>query len=794
VDAVEKLVQLHDAPVASVENLDALYPRGPELIQAPVFTGALVKKLINASKRGDAPGLSGLTVDILRICCYCEVSFADLLATFYNEMLSSGLWPKPFSASRLITIPKSSSPDAVRPIAVSDAITRLFEKGVAAHYRPFLRNAVHPNQVGFMVKDGCAILSRTLSSIVSDAASRKAELHMLQIDIANAFGSAPRCAVFKAAAAVGVDDLTLSCIKRLYDDEVLVAFDKSGPRVVPNHNGVRQGGAWSPELFALVHDVIVRHIEDSDIPRYMIGGSTPAPLIISLADDSTLIAPNSDALTRLWNTFNLRAALINLSVTSSKSKHLHFPEYPLEKELFGVPSSCFGDGFVSVGTPIGSQEFRNSFFHSKAEKTLQLASSVTEHLEPQSALLCTRLCVVSKLTAYLRCFLVDQSVLDDFDSALIFLLLKALDLPIETDHHHLSLPLKDSGLGILSLLESREPAIVASEINRLLEGPFSHLAWSMLIAAPDDYSKLFLAVYSRFGLRLVRENQSIEWVDRAPSKIKIQRDLRMKQLESVRSAFAASLGEYEGMTLKSCACRSASAIFSCLPSASVSLTKNEFRSLLLNRIGSPRLATIAGFFDSEYCPRCRNRLVEGHDRQCPSCVYSLRTQRHNAIVQSLKKMLCQLPGVIVRCEVTKPSEIENRRPDCMVGIPGGPFGMRTFYIDVSIGDLQSRSNRDAALIGRLPDALEKRKSDAYAAWLLDNPGELVPFCFTHVGQIGQRALDFLMIVAKYAKSANVCFDRKFWFARWTCLIAKFTSSMSDLWFKRVSQELSKHCS
>jgi len=154
-------------------------------------------------------------------------------------------------------------------------------------------------------------------------------------------------------------------------------------------------------------------------------------------------------------------------------------------------------------------------------------------------------------------------------------------------------------------------------------------------------------------------------------------------------------------------------------------------------------------------------------------------------------MLVKLPGVFVRCEANRPSETGNRRPDCIVGLPGGPVGLRTFFIDVNIGDLQSDSNRTDALTGDLPARLEARKDAAYADWLRDNPGELIPFCFTHVGQIGDRALHFLDIVADYAKSVKVGFNRKFWLARWTCLIAKLTASMSDLWLKFASNELSK---
>jgi hypothetical protein len=117
-----------------------------------------------------------------------------------------------------------------------------------------------------------------IRQLIKRCREQKKDLHMIFIDLENAYDKVPRNAIWWALRKHKVSTKYINLIKDMYDNVVIsVLTSDRDTNDFPINIGLHQGSALSPYLFALVMDEVTRDIQDG-IPWCML-----------LADDVVLV-------------------------------------------------------------------------------------------------------------------------------------------------------------------------------------------------------------------------------------------------------------------------------------------------------------------------------------------------------------------------------------------------------------------------------------------------------------------------------------------------------------------------
>jgi hypothetical protein len=110
---------------------------------------------------------------------------------------------------------------------------------------------------------------------------QKKDLHMVFIDLENAYDKVTRNVMWWALQKYKVSTKYIALIKDMYDDVVTsVRTSDEGTNDFLINIGLHQGSALSPYLFALVIDEVTRDIQGG-VPWYMLFGDD-----VALVDES----------------------------------------------------------------------------------------------------------------------------------------------------------------------------------------------------------------------------------------------------------------------------------------------------------------------------------------------------------------------------------------------------------------------------------------------------------------------------------------------------------------------------
>ena len=287
-----------------------------------------VRWALRVSSKGKAPGLTGLTNDIL----FHASDYAIIpLANFMTTVLQTGIIPQDCLNALVLSIPKTDAPTNIletRPIALTECILKLLTKIITARISAVWQEhgTITQHQYASLPGMGVDTPLQITRCIFEEAAEERRtlgkkharHLHVLYVDYSKAFDSCETWLLESAMRRMGVPETTIALFADL-DSNTQNALKTEGGKTASFHpeRGAWQGETCSPLRFVAILQILLDQLAKTKKGWRMSTGDT----IFGHAymDDCFLVAEDNESLQELADILSQFCAAIGLKLNAGKS-------------------------------------------------------------------------------------------------------------------------------------------------------------------------------------------------------------------------------------------------------------------------------------------------------------------------------------------------------------------------------------------------------------------------------------------------------------------------------------------
>ena len=271
---------------------------------------AEVRTAISRMKKNKAAGPDNIVIEMINAL---EEFGIEKLTEIINEIYEKGEIPTDLSRSIFIALPKR--PRAIecelhRTISLMSHITKIILRIIMLRARRIIKPEIGEEQCGF-VEDSSTRNAIFMVRMISERAiEMQKNLYLCFIDYTKAFDKVQHEELFKLLQALDLDGKDIQLIRNLYWEQtacIKIGYELSDYTKI--ERGVRQGCVFSPDLFNLYSEMIMRELDGQK--GFVVGGHNINNL--RYADDTVLMAESENDLQRL----------LDIVVEQSKKKGLY---------------------------------------------------------------------------------------------------------------------------------------------------------------------------------------------------------------------------------------------------------------------------------------------------------------------------------------------------------------------------------------------------------------------------------------------------------------------------------------
>jgi len=267
-----------------------------------------VRKALRSMRKNKAPGLSGITVEVMKVD---EGLSEEWLTDLCNCIIDEGQMPQDWKNSILVPLYKGKGDPlecgSYRGIKLLEQAMKVVERVLEQRIRQQVD--IDNMQFGFMPGKGTTDAIFIVRQVMEKFSAKSRNLYMAFVDLEKAFDRIPREVLRWAMRELGVEEWLVSTVMAMYEGVKTVVRTPFGDsESFEVRVGVHQGSVLSPLLFAVVMQAITRSTK------------VGLPWELLYADDLVLMAESMDELISKINRWKESMERKGMKVNVAKTK------------------------------------------------------------------------------------------------------------------------------------------------------------------------------------------------------------------------------------------------------------------------------------------------------------------------------------------------------------------------------------------------------------------------------------------------------------------------------------------
>ena len=299
-----------------------------------------VRKAVKRLKKGKAPGVDGITSEMLR---FGGDSVLEWLTRVCKVCVTDGVVPKEWQRGIIVPLYKGKGDKGdcknYRGISLLSIPGKVYGRILIERVRGMTEGMIDEEQCGFRRGRGCVDQVFTVKQLSEKYVGKGKDLFVAYMDLEKAYDRIDRDAMWRVLRMYGINGNLLRAIQSLYaESEARVRVCREEGEWFGVKVGLRQGCVMSPWLFNLFMDGVMKEVREK-------AGEIGASLWdarrncewnvewLMFADDTVLVGDSEQKLQKLVKEFGSVCKRRKLVVNVGKSKVMRIGRGQNENEM-----------------------------------------------------------------------------------------------------------------------------------------------------------------------------------------------------------------------------------------------------------------------------------------------------------------------------------------------------------------------------------------------------------------------------------------------------------------------------
>ena len=289
-----------------------------------------VKRALNETKGGKAPGMDGVRVEMLK---EGGVTVLEWLVRLFNKCFMLSIVPVDWVIACMVPLYKGKGDmykcSNFRGISLLSVVGKVYGRVLINRIRDKTENVIAEVQGGFRRGRGCTDQIFTVRQICEKCLGKGKDVYFAFLDLEKAYDRVDRDAMWNVLRVYGIGGRLLRGVKSLYvGSKACVRVGNEVSEWFPVRVELRQGCVMSPWLFNLYIDGVVREVNARALGRglKLVDGNDNEWELNQLlfADDTVVVADSERKLCQLVTEFGRVCERRKLRVNVGKSKVMRY--------------------------------------------------------------------------------------------------------------------------------------------------------------------------------------------------------------------------------------------------------------------------------------------------------------------------------------------------------------------------------------------------------------------------------------------------------------------------------------
>ena len=291
----------------------------PEDLSEDSVLKSEVEEAIKALKKGKSPGVDNIPAELVQAG---GEDMVTILTRICNKIWKTGVWPKSWTQSLVITLPKKGNLkqcNNYRTISLISHPSKILLRIILNRLKPQAEKIIAEEQAGFREKRSTMEQIFNLRVLAEKCLDHQKELYHVFIDFKKAFDRVWHDALWATMKKYNISPKLIELTQQLYENATSAVFyNGSIGDWFRTTVGVRQGCLLSPTLFNIFLERIMTDALDDYTGTISIAGRPITNL--RFADDIDGLAGTKSELKNLVSNIDNTSRAYGMEVSEEKTK------------------------------------------------------------------------------------------------------------------------------------------------------------------------------------------------------------------------------------------------------------------------------------------------------------------------------------------------------------------------------------------------------------------------------------------------------------------------------------------